>query len=164
MTPIAWKHGLSFRYRTNVATELAVTVTCIIRIATQDISEKHPVSRRDDGQQRTPSRAIGSDSPYLQRMTLGAALVLPARNDDARAATVDGPITDDRGKDDPQRHRGTGADEGVFTNTSWRLRWRPDPASQYAARDRLSVRSAGKPRNRLAGRHEAAAAQATRFG
>lgn len=133
VTPILAKHGLSFRYRTTSPPNEPVTVTCIISHRDGHFEENTLSAGRDDSGNKNPIQAIGSTVTYLQRMTLKAALGLAAsEDDDARAATVDGPITDDQAKTIRNAIAETEADEGVFLKYIGGFDSVEDiPASQY---------------------------------
>jgi hypothetical protein len=79
--PVLAKHGLSYRFRTNVQAGL-ICVTCVI--SHQDgYSEENTLSApADTSGAKNAIQAIGSACTYLQRYSLKAALGLAASDDD----------------------------------------------------------------------------------
>jgi hypothetical protein len=87
--PILTKHGLSYRYRTEMKEGGLIYVTCIVSHRDGHSEETTLPAGRDDSGSKNNLQAIGSTITYLQRYTLKAALGLAASDDDdARAVDV----------------------------------------------------------------------------
>lgn len=85
--PILTKHGLSYRYRTEMKEGGLIYVTCIVSHRDGHSEETTLPAGRDDSGSKNNLQSIGSTVTYLQRYTLKAALGLAAASDDdARSA------------------------------------------------------------------------------
>lgn len=80
--PILAKHGLSYRFRTELESSGAVKVTCIVAHREGHAEENALTAGRDESGNKNNIQAVGSTITYLQRYTLKAALGLAASNDD----------------------------------------------------------------------------------
>lgn len=85
--PILGRNGLSYRFRTRVAPNEPVTVTCIIAHRDGHFEENTLQAGADNTGNKNGIQAIGSTITYLQRYTLKAALGLAAGRDDDGAAS-----------------------------------------------------------------------------
>lgn len=93
--PILSKHGLSYRYRTNVGDGGLVTVTCIISHRDGHSEENSLSAGRDETGNKNNIQGVGSTITYLQRYTLKAALGLAASSDNDGASPKEtGPISE----------------------------------------------------------------------
>jgi len=113
--PILAKYGLSYRFRTTSAPNEPVTVACILSHRDGHSEENTLPAGRDDGGNKNPIQGIGSTITYLQRYTLKAALGLAASaDDDAAAAGVATPITQEQADTIREMIEATGGDKGKF--------------------------------------------------
>lgn len=87
--PVLSKHGLSYRFRTHVAPNEPVKVTCIVSHRLGYSEENELSGPRDDSGNKNSLQAIGSAVTYLQRYLLKASLGLAASNDDDGVAAED---------------------------------------------------------------------------
>lgn len=81
VVPILSRHGLSYRFRTNV-TDKSIVVTCIVSHQDGHSEENSLPGPADTSGSKNALQAIGSTVTYLQRYTLKAALGLSASVDD----------------------------------------------------------------------------------
>ena len=79
--PILSKHGLSYRFRTEV-TDGTIIVTCIVEHRDGHSEQTSLPGKADDTGNKNSIQAVGSTVTYLQRYTLKAALGLAATKDD----------------------------------------------------------------------------------
>lgn len=91
--PILTKHGLSYRYRTQVGEGGVVTLTCIVSHRDGHSEENGLSASRDETGNKNNLQAVGSTITYLQRYTLKAALGLAASSDDDAKTSDVTPIT-----------------------------------------------------------------------
>ena len=93
--PIISEHGLSYRFRTSQADEIAVT--CILSHRDGHSEETTLCGPTDKSGSKNAIQAIGSTLTYLQRYTLVQALGLSVTNDDdGRAIGGDSVISDEQ--------------------------------------------------------------------
>lgn len=84
--PVLAKHGLSVRWRTEVAENSRIKVTCRVVHAAGHYEENSLPGAPDESGQKNPMQAMGSGLSYLQRYTFRASIGLAAsRDDDARS-------------------------------------------------------------------------------
>lgn len=115
--PILAEHGLSYRYRTDVADGM-IWVTCILAHRDGHSEETKLPGSRDESGGKNTIQGLGSTVTYLQRYTLKAALGLSSsHDDDAQSAEeeVDNPISEDRVAHIRKEMAELGIDEARFT-------------------------------------------------
>lgn len=118
LKPILFKHGLSYRFRTEQTDK--ITVTCVLSHK-DGHSEENSLSGPADGSgSKNAIQAIGSTLTYLQRYALIQALGLAATEDDdgisADRTVDDGPISQDQIKQVLSLIEETGTDIARFCN------------------------------------------------
>lgn len=92
--PVLSKHGLGYRFRTQVQTNV-VTVTCVIFHADGHSEENTLQAGADTSGSKNSIQALGSTLSYLQRYSLKAALGLAASADDDAASAGNGHASSD---------------------------------------------------------------------
>jgi hypothetical protein len=85
--PVLAQHGLSYRFRTMVAPNEPITVTCVLSHRDGHFEENTLSAGKDDSGNKNSIQQVGSTITYLQRYTLKASLGLSAsKDDDGRTA------------------------------------------------------------------------------
>jgi len=134
--PILAKHGLSYRFRTEVE-GAAVKVTCIVSHRDGHAEHNTLSASRDESGNKNSIQAVGSTITYLQRYTLKAALGLAASADDdgrASGGTEDAsPVTADQRDVLQDLINETGTDIALFCQFLGVEALTALPASRFAA-------------------------------
>lgn len=97
--PVLSKHGLSYRWHTEMLPDNWVMVTCIVSHQLGHSERSSLSAGPDTTGAKNAIQALGSTVTYLQRYTLKAALGLSASRDDDGRQAIDEPITAEQVKE-----------------------------------------------------------------